>query len=91
MKKMFLSALLLISMAGAGKVAAQQDIPGGPCGYWGEGAMGASSIYCSNYFICGPDLIWHRYVCPPGLDYNENTETCDWPDLIVHYCGCYED
>lgn len=90
MKKMILSLMVLGAVALTFKAKAQQNTPEGPCGYWGEGAIGASSIYCSNFFVCGSDLIWHRFACPTGLEFNEYTETCDFPMLIDHGCGCTE-
>lgn len=86
MKKMYLFLLLLVFATGALQVKAQWNTPGGPCLNYGE--YGASSIYCMDYFICESNYIWYRHTCPEGLEFNDDTATCDYPNWIFHSCGC---
>lgn len=41
----------------------------------------ASQLECSRYFVCLNDIV-KRLECRPGLQYNPETELCDYPELV---------
>lgn len=87
MKKISLALMLLFAGATASVSLAQtSEDPNAPCSP--DGKMGASSIWCGQFFICDQGK-WVRHYCPEGLHYNEYTEACDWPENVDHGCGCY--
>jgi hypothetical protein len=54
----------------------------------------ASPTNCAVFYQCaGNEAPYHWYIanCPPGLHFNETTNTCDYPSKIEHWCGCDEE